>query len=250
MVQRVMRASVRLLRHINRGVRSLATSTHRLQQLMEWGSIDPPEWADHYTDFYTSLSQSGSPFFLERGIFSAAVIRPGGRVLDLCCGDGFFSRWFYAERAAEVVAVDHSVGALRYARQLNALPNITYRWCDISTALPTGLFANVIWDATIQYFTPSEAEHILYEVAGQLSPGGLLSGFTIVESGGRLFPHHHQRFTGPQDLDRLLSSVFPSVAIFTTRHRQRVSLFFFAAMTPDALPVIFGGPPATTHSDI
>src|SRR5579864_4789004 len=58
----------------------------------------PPHFENHHVDVFrlgwgeTTLS----PEYLFRGFFDAEIIRPGDRVLDIGCGDGFFTKRFLA----------------------------------------------------------------------------------------------------------------------------------------------------------
>ena len=117
-----------LLWRLNGAIRSLATFTHAVQSAVDWGLPPVPAWSDHYTDVYWQWGSRGTSFFLERGVLNAIVIRDGGHVLDLCCGDGFFARRFFAERAGRVTAFDGSSGAIAFARRYNARPNISILW--------------------------------------------------------------------------------------------------------------------------
>ena len=51
-----------------------------------------------------------SPFF--RGFFGSEVVRDGDEVLDIGCGDGFFSMRFFSERASHVDAIDTDAEAI------------------------------------------------------------------------------------------------------------------------------------------
>lgn len=57
----------------------------------------------------------------------APLVRPGGSVIDVACGQGRHARWF-AARGAQVVAVDRDPAALG---GLAGLPNIATRQLDL-----------------------------------------------------------------------------------------------------------------------
>src|SRR5947209_5174652 len=115
-----MRAAERYLR------RYYAWETER-----RWDSgAHPPEWFDHRADLYL-WPVLKRPFWVERGVFSREVMRPGARVLDLCCGDGFFPFAFYSGSAGQIDAVDRDEAAIAHARRWHAAPNITYFRNDV-----------------------------------------------------------------------------------------------------------------------
>src|SRR6266487_4602176 len=135
------------LRSLNLLVRRISSLTHLLQLRAE-GFLHPhSEWFDHYVDANWQWGAIGRSSFLERGVFNNLVIRPGASVLELCSGDGFNTRHFYAGRAAHVVGVDANREAHPHARRTAAAANVTYELCDIRQALPEGPFDNVVWDS-------------------------------------------------------------------------------------------------------
>jgi SAM-dependent methyltransferase len=76
---------------INRLMRRLVGYGHKLQFEAEW-RIDPtPEWYDHLIFQHWLWHLSRNPMTWERGIFSMLPMKNGSRVLDLCCGGGFFA---------------------------------------------------------------------------------------------------------------------------------------------------------------
>jgi SAM-dependent methyltransferase len=168
--------------------------------------------------------------FLERGILNSLVIAPDSRVLDLCCGDGFFAHRFYGHHAREVVAIDRDSEAIRFATRYNAASNVRYVQGDVTDPLPEGPFDNVIWDATIQYFELDEIRAVCRSVRNVLAANGVLSGYTIVEPAtAPLFEYHHTRFADASDLVALLGSEFQAVRVVETRYPARHNLYFFAA---------------------
>src|SRR3954453_910395 len=159
------------LRLFNRLVRSFSSLTHHFQLRVE-GLLRPHgEWFDHYVDSNRQWSATGRSSFLERGVFSNLVIRPGASVLELCSGDGFNTKHFYSGRAERVVGVDANGEAVAHARRTNAAGNVSYELCDIRETLPDGPFDNVVWDSALHHFTPQETGHILALVKDRMTPG-------------------------------------------------------------------------------
>lgn len=223
------------LRALNRAVRALSAGAHHLQYSVE-GLLRPSaEWFDHQLDAQWQWPRRGRSGFLDRGVLSSLAIPPGGSVLELCCGDGFYARHFYAPRAACVIAVDANRAALRHARRFNAAPNVTYRYCDITRGLPAGQFDCVIWNTAIHHFTRQEAGAILGRIAGVLTPGGTLCGHTVIEPGSH-YAYARQAFGGADDLAGLLASAFAHVLVRATEEPARVNLYFYAGQTATCRP--------------
>lgn len=219
-----------IARAINALVRRLARFTHQVQFKIEWGMQPTPEWFDHFLDQYYLWPATRTPLWLERGVFSLLAMKEGARVLELCCGDGFNACHFYSVRAHEVVSVDIDPDAIASARRNFRPPNVTYGVADIRNAMPPGSFDNVIWDAAIEHFTEQEITALLGAIKSRLAPGGVLSGYTMVErEEGKSHHDHEYEFKSKQDLQRLLQPHFRNVRVFETVYPSRHNLYFFAA---------------------
>jgi SAM-dependent methyltransferase len=233
----LFRILVPSLRRLNAGVRALSSGLHHLQYRLEGLLLSSAEWFDHEIDVHWQWVARQRYMFLERGVLNTLVIRPGASVLEVCCGDGFYAHRFYAERAGQVLAVDHNQAALRHARRFHGRPNIEYRACDIRQGVPQGPFENIVWDAAIPHFTQAELATILRSIHGALVSGGVLSGYTEITPDE--YSYNKLRFDGPEDLADLLAREFPHVAVFETPGAERRNLYFFASDVHRELP--FGG---------
>src|ERR1035438_4700951 len=168
------------LRMANATLRALVATTHLLQYKVEGFLRPDAEWFDHAMDAYWQWPRKQRSMFLERGVMNTLAMRPGAQILELCCGDGFYSHLFYASRGAHVLAVDQNASAVRHARRFHGHPRIEYRRCDIRDAIPEGSFDNVVWDSAIHHFTPPEVRSILASIHRVLADGGVLSGYTEI----------------------------------------------------------------------
>lgn len=210
--------------------RALAATVHDQKMYLEWRIAPPPEWFDHFLDLYLQWPRDGASLWLERGVFGALALRRGGRLLEMCCGDGFNSRHFYAPLVGSVLAVDFDGTALAHAGRYNTAANISFRELDVRTGLPDGPFDNVTWDAAIEHFTEDEIATLLGGIHGVLAPDGILSGYTVVErdDGGKHLEHHEREFRSMEDLVEILSPHFREVTVFETVHPARHNLYFYA----------------------
>jgi SAM-dependent methyltransferase len=154
---------VALSRWMNKGVRALSALSHRIQFLIEW-SVDNPEYFDHEIDLHYSWSATRNSFPMERGVWSSFALKEGGSTLDLCCGDGFYSKMFYSLRSATVTAIDFDAEAIRWAKRNHSARNVTYILGDIRSDIPSGPFDNIVWDAAVAHFTPEEIKTLTDEV--------------------------------------------------------------------------------------
>jgi SAM-dependent methyltransferase len=211
-----------------------ASSSHHRLFRAQWAISPNPEWFDHDLDRFWQWSSTGNSLWVERGAFSSIALKPNGRVLELACGDGFNTKHFYAHRAAEVIAVDFDVDAIKTARRKNAAGNITYLLADIRDGLPPGPFENICWDAAMEHFTEIEIAAIMSNIKSSLTKDGILTGYSIVErdDGHKHLEHHEYEFKSMQDLKRFLDPCFSNVLVFETIFPTRHNLYFYASDGP------------------
>jgi hypothetical protein len=223
------------LRSLNKLIRSISSFGHLLQLRVE-GLLRPhSEWFDHYVDANWQWGATGRSSFVERGVFNNLVIRPGAEVLELCSGDGFNTRHFYAGRATRVVGVDANYEAVAHARRRNAADNVTYELCDIRETLPDGPFDNVVWDAALHHFTAQETGQVLALLKQRMRPQAVLSGYTEIED----IPYAYRKidFRDKADVAELLGTAFKHVMVLETPDPARTNLYFFASDSRERLPL-------------
>lgn len=209
------------IKRVNSALRAITALCHQAQFRLEWSIRPNPEWFDHFIDRYARWH----PLAWERGIFNLLAIKPGARVLELCCGDGFNTCHFYGIRAGQVLGVDRDPKAIDHARRYCAAPNVTYEVRDIVTQMPAGPYDNIVWDATIQAMSPSQVESILTGIYDRIQDTGILSGYTLItaERAGVC------SFQSKEQLSALLKRHFKHVRILQTDYAARQNLYFYAS---------------------
>jgi SAM-dependent methyltransferase len=233
-----------MVKGINRGLRRLSAWGHQFQFFYEWRVMRrPPAWFDHYIDLHWKWGASRNPSSWERGIFSLLAMRPGCRVLDLCCGTGFFAYHFYSGRAGRIVSMDYSAAAIAQAKRNFRAPNLEFQQGDVRTQLPHEEFDNAVLNAALEYFTPHEADELVRQIKTRLTAGGVLSGNSIVARRDRTAHlEQRQQFFSREELANFLKRHFAHVVVLATTHpdgsQERTNLYFFASdgMLPFARP--------------
>lgn len=190
----------------------------------------PPEWYDHRSHLST-FPFDREPMWAERGVYSREPIPDGGRVLDLCCGDGFYSFHFFSDRAGHVDAVDFDESAIAHARKHHARPNVTFGLLDVrADDLPAEQYDVIVWDGAIEHFTEEEIDEILGRCAKALEPAGVLTGYTMRrEDSGAQHPEHEHEFEDADELRAVLLRAFPAAAVLENTSGGRRNLYFRAA---------------------
>jgi 2-polyprenyl-3-methyl-5-hydroxy-6-metoxy-1,4-benzoquinol methylase len=151
------------------------------------------------------------PRYFSRGFYAAEIIRPGDKVLDIGCGDGFFSKRFYALSGATVDAIDVDSEALAAARSRNSDANVKYhRLNPITDGFPQDSYDLAIWDGAIGHFPPESTEKMLERIACALSENGVFLGS---ESLGRKDHAHLTFFDSGEDLAQVMRRHFSFVQL-------------------------------------
>ena len=208
---------------------------HKIQFFIEW-KVDNPEYFEHQMDLNYMWHKTRAAYPMERGVFSTFAIGnylpPTGITLDLCCGDGFYSYYFYSKRSVKVTAIDFDPSAIKFAKvNYGHAGNIDYIVGDIRKDIPNGPFDNIIWDAAIEHFTEKEIKILVGRIKSVLKLDGILSGYTIVERehGGKQLNQHEYEFHNKEDLARFLAPHFKNLQVFSTSYADRINLYFYAS---------------------
>lgn len=113
---------------------------------------NPPAWFDHRIDLYYHWPRN--LFWVERGVFPRKYMFKGCKVLDLFCGDGFFSYYFYSTIADEIDALDLDPQAIAHAKKWHANPKITYYVSNVVlNDLPKARYDVVVWYEGIEHLS-------------------------------------------------------------------------------------------------
>jgi toxoflavin synthase len=144
---------------------------------------------DQYDKVASAYSQAEPQVF--RALVEAhsffSVLGPvnGAHVLDVACGEGFYSRQFADKGAARVVGVDSSAEMIRYGQESeNTEPRgIEYHVCDAAQMPILGEFDLVAATYLLHYALDLDHMRIMCErMAENLRPGGRL--LTLVPNPG------------------------------------------------------------------
>jgi len=211
----------------NRLLRRISAFSHYLQFVLQWGVRPVAGWFDHYLDIHYLWGKTRTPLSCERGILGLLAIKPGARVLELCCGDGFNSFHFYSIRAGKIVAMDLDRDAIASARRNFAVDNIEFLAGDIRHDMPREQFDNIVWDASLEYFTPEEIGQLLAGVKQRLGPEGILSGQVLLQD--IQAEEHSHIFRTAAELSQFLQPHFRNIRLLETRYPSRTNVYFYAS---------------------
>jgi len=191
-----------LLFFLSRHYRSLFRRTWSLSDRPPLHEIHRGEWFSLGFDVHPN----SVPGYFARGFYAAECIRPGDRLLDIGCGDGFFSKRFLAQAGGRVDALDIDPIALAVARRHNSDPNVRFWLVDATQGpFPSKQYEVVIWDGALAHFPEETTQGMLHKISTVLSPSGIFLGS---ESLGRGDHGHRQFFDHLEDLEKSLRPHF------------------------------------------
>jgi 2-polyprenyl-3-methyl-5-hydroxy-6-metoxy-1,4-benzoquinol methylase len=131
---------------------------------------------------------------LARYEFAAERARPG-RLLDMACGVGYGAR-LLADRvagAAEVVGVDRSAEAVRYAAERYGRPGLRFAVGDALDFEDADGFDTVVSLETVEHVP--DPERLIGRLVAALRPGGVLVASVPTTPSADVNPHHLHDFT-------------------------------------------------------
>lgn len=191
------------------------------RQLLEaeyYGKAQPPAWFDHRIDLY--YHWPNNLFWLERGVFPRKYMFPDCVVLDLFCGDGFYSRYFYSTIAGHIDAVDIDPTAIVHAKRHHASPRIDYRELNaVKQDFPRSHYDVIVWFEAIEHLSEAEYASVVKRIKAALGEKGILIGSTPIIDEARLGRgnwQHQNEFTCVENLRAFLMRDFHHVEIDLT----------------------------------
>ncbi len=179
---------------------------------------EKPHFTNHRVVWFLFGFGAGAmhPYQLARAFYSAEVLRPDDIVLDIGCGDGFFTNHFLSAQCAEVDAIDIDPDAIREAKRNNTKANITYYLRDaVNEPFPRKTYDVIVWNGAIGHFVIADARIVLQKIATALSPNGIFAGS---ESLGREGSDHLQIFETTRDLTEFFRPHFADVCAKALRY--------------------------------
>jgi SAM-dependent methyltransferase len=146
-----------------------------------------------------------------RGFYSSEVVQANDSLLDIGCGDGFFTKRFLSAKCKHVDGIDIEPSAIECAKKNNSAENIKYHLLDaVAVNFPEKDYDVIVWDGAIGHFSPGTLDMVLAKIADALSEDGVFVGS---ESLGQEGSDHLTQFNSLDDLGNLFSKYFRYVEI-------------------------------------
>jgi ubiquinone/menaquinone biosynthesis C-methylase UbiE len=191
----------------------------RVKHRLDW---ELAQEAPHFYDFRSGVFALGfgdappSSHTLDRAAMARDTFADGDRVLDIGCGDGFFTRRFYSDRAGRIDAIDVEDSAIAHAGRYHAHPKINYVKCDaVAQPFPSDIYDAVIWNGAIGHFSEADTAIVLRKIRACLTPSGVFAGS---ESLGMEGHDHYQFFSDEFSVQKLFKPHFRYVTTRTVSY--------------------------------
>jgi SAM-dependent methyltransferase len=156
-------------------------------------------------------AEANGPEYFYRGFFSSELLRKSDRVLDIGCGDGFFTKRFFSPRCDSVDAIDIEPSAVAEAARFNAAGNVHYLLLDaVNESFPRSPYDVVVWDGAIGHFAKPDTVTMLQKIKQAMNAEGV---FTGSESLGHEGHDHMQFFESLDDVAALLKPFWKHVQL-------------------------------------
>jgi SAM-dependent methyltransferase len=165
---------------------------------------EQPHFTNHRigTFRFGFAENANGPEYFYRGFFSSELLRKSDRVLDIGCGDGFFTKRFFSPRCDSVDAIDIEPSAIDEASRFNAAGNVRYLLLDaVKEPFPRPPYDVTVWDGAIGHFATPDTVTMLAKIKQGLAADGV---FTGSESLGHEGHDHLQYFETLDDMAGLL----------------------------------------------
>jgi len=179
-------------------------------------------WFDHRMDLYYNWPHN--LFWLERGFRARKHMFKSCTVLDLCCGDGFYPRYFYSTIVGHVDAADKDPSAIAHAKRWHSHPKIEYQVLDaVKEGFPRRSYDVIAWFESIEHFSEAEYKTVIKRIKEAIGKNGTLVGSTTIVSEERLGTknwEHKNEFTSVEKLREFFSRDFNDVEIDTTTYPE------------------------------
>jgi len=170
----------------------------------------PPHFYNHRIGIFRFAYGQGpslGPYSYYRGFFNSEVIREGDKLLDIGCGDGFFTKRFFSAKCSRVDAIDLDKEAIRMAMKYSGSPNILYYTLDaVGNPFPGDSYDVIVWDGAIGHFSAEDSSKVLKKICNALTQEGIFLGSESLgrEEGG----YDHHQFFSLDDLYALFKPYF------------------------------------------
>lgn len=185
----------------------------------DWGlSAEQPHFFNQRAGlFIAGFDKKPTGFYgYTRGMSAAEIIVEGDVLLDIGCGDGFFTKSFFSVKCSHIDAIDIEPTAINAGKKYNQDKKINYVLGDATAdPFPGNSYDVIVWDGAIGHFASETVKTMLDKIKGALKRDGIFVGS---ESLGLEGLDHLQFFSSIEKLSMLFKPYFKHVAVKSVKY--------------------------------
>ena len=211
------------------GIRRWASIMLFCNKLLGQGYTKIWQYSDYssYEHRFDYLRGIENFYWMERGIIGLRYLLEKSVVLDLGCGDGFFSGIFYSTRAQAVDAIDYDSRNIKLAKKYYQKDNVNFYQADITRIDLSKKYDAIYLFAVIEHFTVAEGEALVRKISSALDGDGFFMGSTPLFSakGGHNIEHQNE-FSTEQEVKNFMIKSFEQVETWVSPWPNRQECYF------------------------
>lgn len=196
---------------------------------------DVPDNFNHDIDLYYQWERYSNSHWIERGVFNKLAIQMFTKpyCIELCCGEAFYTKFFYAVDCEKIYACDYDKQAIKRSQKKYSGDNIIYEYRNILNGIPQKIEGNnptnIIFDAAIEYFNEEDMNFLMDNIYQVLKPcKGILSG-SVPKSTQVLTKNTYRNFNSKEAVFDYLKRWFKNIVVFETICKERTNFYFYAS---------------------
>ena len=158
-----------------------------------WYKNSQTDWYDHrmHIVYFDHLRNKSS--WIESIANVTQVFPMGGKLLDMCSGDAWFSYNFICPKASKIVCIENGEDVMRHATKLHKDKKIEFRKESILDAVVERNCYDVVWiRGAIEHFSLEDQNKIAQIAYAALKPNGYYCGDTPAKDGVALGIHEFE----------------------------------------------------------
>ena len=187
-----------------------------------WGDI-APEWYDHRIHFLYP-EKTFNDYWCITAVNAIQKLPLGGKVLDICSGDGFFAYYFYRTRAKHIDCIEISSFLCKHSQKHHSADNINYICADIlEHDISPENYDIIVMRSAIEHFSEINQNIIFQKVRNSLKNNGWFLGETPAnpEKNTIMLKSHENEWTDEAEMRKQMQNFFSHIECMTLKSKDQ-----------------------------
>ena len=192
-----------------------------------WGKVDS-DWFDHRIQFLYP-EKTFNDLWCITSVNAIQKLPLGGKLLDICSGDGFFAFYFYKTRAEHIDCIEINPMLYKHSKKHHSANNINYICANIlEYDLRSEAYDVVVIRGAIEHFSESNQNIIFQKVINSLKTNGYFLGDTPANptKDSKMLKAHENEWADEAEMRNQLQPYFSHLETQTIVSKDRTNLFW------------------------